>query len=266
MYQLLKKFLVLYICIAVQDDCYGQKNPAKHTMAYSSGEKLVYDLHYGFISGGKISLVSERTFINGKKANHLSITGKTVGMVDALYKIRDRYESYVDLKTDLPIKSVRNIREGRYKYYNEVYFHRNDIENDSCLITSKRSGDHRMPLGIHDIVSAFYYARKFNYNDNLKKNEVIEFTTYFSDEIFPLRIRFKGIETIKTKFGKIECYKFSPVTEVGRAFKTEEDMVIWISRDKNRIPVKATIDLAVGSFSCTLIEFQGLYNPFASVK
>lgn len=229
--------------------------------AYTSGESLVYSLNYGFITGGKGFLSVKDSMVNGVKTHHVVAKGETVGVADALFKIRDRYESFIDPNSDLPVKAVRSIKEGRYRYYNEVLF-----DHDSLKVNSQKSGSHTVPNKIQDILSAFYFARKHKFNDNLKKGEIIEFMTYFSDELFPLRIRYRGIETIKTKFGKIECYKFSPVTEVGRAFKTEDDMHVWISRDDNRIPVRIKFELAVGAFTCELDNFRGLKHPMKSVR
>jgi len=76
----------------------------------------------------------------------------------------------------------------------------------------------------------------------------------------------KGIETIDTPLGKLECYLFVPVTEVGRAFKNEDDMQVWISRDLNRIPVRIRFELRVGSFTCNLEQFRGLQNPISSYQ
>ncbi len=229
--------------------------------AYQGGEQLTFTLNYGFVTGGKCYLTVKDTVYKNIHVHHVTGHGVTIGLADVLYKIRDRYESYIDINTNEPLKAVRSIREGRYRYYNEVEYLR-----DSLQVLSKKSGIHNVQEGILDILSAFYFARNHKFNDNLKVNEVIEFMTYFSDENFPLRIRYKGIEVIKTDFGKIECYKFSPVTEVGRSFKTEDDMHVWISRDANRIPILVKFNLAVGSFTCNLEKFKGLKHPFTSVR
>ena len=229
--------------------------------AYQSGEHLVFSLDYGFVTGGKCYLTVKDTVYNNVNVHHVIGRGVTVGLADVLYKIRDRYESFINVNTHEPVKAVRSIREGRYRYYNEV-----DYKRDSSQVLSKKSGIHKVQKGILDILSAFYFARNHKFNDNLKVGEVIEFMTYFSDENFPLRIRYRGIEVIKTDFGKIECYKFSPVTEVGRSFKTEYDMHMWVTRDANRIPVLVKFDLAVGSFTCNLKEYKGLKHPFTGIK
>jgi len=235
--------------------------PLTQHQAYQDGERLVFNLKFGIVTGGRATLSVKDSIFNNTKVHHVIGKGSTVGVADVLYKIRDRYESFINTQTNEPVKAVRSIREGRYRYYNEVEYLR-----DSSQVLSKKSGKHQVQEGILDILSAFYFARNHKFNEALEVGEVIEFMTYFSDENFPLRIRYRGTEVIKTNFGKIECYKFSPVTEVGRAFKTEDDMHVWISRDKNRIPIKVRFDLAVGSFTCNLEEFKGLKHPFSSVR
>jgi hypothetical protein len=229
--------------------------------SYGHGETLKYSLNYGFVTGGMGILSVRDTVIMGQKVHHIVARGETVGVADALFRIRDRYESFINPSTSLPVKSVRSIREGRYSYYDEVTYN-----HDSLYVISKKKGMQPVPSKIQDILSAFYYARNYKFNDKLKQGEVIEIMTYFSNELYPLRIKFKGIETIKTKIGQVECYKFSPVTEVGRSFNGEEDMHVWISRDNNRIPVRIQFNLVVGSFTCDLQSYKNLQNPFTSLR
>jgi hypothetical protein len=242
----------------------GSSSPSFQSPVYGPGEELMYSLNYGFIQGGEANLLVKDTLLNGQKVHHVIARGKTIGLADAIYKVRDRYESFIHPETDLPVKSVRSIREGSYRYYNEVEYEHQHV--DSVKIISQKSGNHWGPENIQDILSAFYFARKHKFNDNLRKGDMIEIMTYFSDELFPLRIRYKGIETIDTPLGKLECYKFVPVTEVGRAFKNEDDMQVWISRDKNRVPVRIRFELRVGAFTCNLEQFRGLQNPFSSFR
>lgn len=228
--------------------------------AYQAGEKLEYSLSYSFISAGMAFMRVEDTVMNGKKILHLMTEGRTIGLADLIYKVRDVYESYVDPETDMPVKAIRNIKEGNYRYYNEVIYDR-----DSLTVISKKSGVKPVPENILDIISAFYYARNHYFNENMKVGDVISFDTYFSDKLFPLDIQYVGTEEVRTKFGKVKCYKFIPVTEVGRAFKSNEGMFMWITRDENRIPVKIKFELVVGSFVCNLESFQGLKYPFSSI-
>lgn len=242
------------------DSVYIPLYPLTDHQSYQGGEYLSFTLNYGFVTGGRGYFTVNDTIIHNKKVYHIVGRGETTGLADMIFKVRDSYESFVDPQTNLPVKAIRNIREGRYRYYNEVVFDR-----DSSLVKSQKSGNHNVQDGILDIISAFYYARNHKFNDNMKEGEIIEFMTYFSDKPYPLRIKYRGIDMVKTQYGKIECYKFSPVTEVGRAFETEDDMQVWITHDRNRIPVKIKFDLKVGSFTCEIDGFKGLKYPFESI-
>jgi len=234
----------------------AEENPK----AYQSGERLKYVIHYGFIRGGRASLNVKTKKLKNKKVYHLVLTGRTVGLPNAIYRVKDTYESYIDPETQLPLKAIRNIREGRYKKYNELKF---DHQNNT--VQSKLSGLHQVPDNIQDILSAFYFARQNLFTPELKKGDLVEIQTYFADELFQLRIRFMGYETIRSRMGKIKCFKFVPVVITGRAFKNEDDMTIWISADQNKLPVRVKFELFVGSVKCDLVSYSGLANTPGTV-
>lgn len=229
---------------------------------YKPGEKISYLLHYGFVVGGTASLELKSETLNGNLVWHSVAIGQTTGMADAIYKVKDIYEAYINPKTDLPVKSVRNIHEGRYTKYNVVLFD-HTARADSTVLSSDLTGTHLGPKNLHDILSCFYFFRKYylSANNNFKSGEIITIMTWFTDELYPIRLKYVGTEEVKTKLGKINCLKFNPVTEVGRLFKTEEDMSIWFSADKNYLPVKIRFDIFVGSITIDLISYEGLLYP-----
>jgi hypothetical protein len=231
----------------------GQPSPFK------AGEKISYIVHYGPINGGIASLELKRDTFAGKEVIRSYFIAQTTGVADALYKIKDIYESYMDPETELPVKSVRNIQEGHYRKYNVVLFDQKS-RPDSAILTSDLTGKHITQMGIHDIISCFYFFRKhfLATKYNFKKGEIISIMTWFSDELYPIQLVYAGMEDVKTRNGKIKCYKFNPVTEVGRLFKTNEDASFWFSADKNCLPVKVRFDIFVGAFTVDLYSYEGL--------
>ncbi|TCO08441.1 DUF3108 domain-containing protein [Natronoflexus pectinivorans] len=256
-------YIIIFLMAIMSDTASASNSPkTQNRPAYGPGEELHYIMSYGFITGGRGVLSVKDTILNGRHVHHLVGAANTVGLADRVFRVRNVYESFIDPKTDFPVKAIRNVREGSYRRYNEVLF---DHGSDSTFIISQRTGEKYVYPNIYDIVAAFYVARKHHFNDDMVEGQVMEFMTYFSDEEFPLRIRYRGIEVINTRFGKVECYKFSPVTEVGRAFKTEDDMHVWITRDANRVPIRIRFNLRVGAFVCDLESFRGLQHPFSSI-
>ena len=230
--------------------------------SYQPGEKVEYIIHYGLVTGGLASLELKKDTINGLEVWHSSMIAKTTGLADALYKVRDIYESYINPETELPVKSIRNIHEGRYTKYNEVLFDHNS-RKDSAILTSDLTGIHITQPKIHDILSCFYWFRNHILTniDTLRKGDVTTIMTWFTDELYPIRMKYVGQEEVRTKAGKVECYKFNPVTETGRLFKTEEDVSFWFSADKNFLPVKIRFDIFVGAFMVDMVNYEGLVYP-----
>jgi hypothetical protein len=225
-------------------------------------EKLNYVIHYGVINGGIASLELLSDTLGGKVVLHSAFHAQTTGLTDAFFKVRDIYECYINTETLLPVKSIRNIHEGRYRRYNIVLFD-HETRSDSVILMSDLSGKHIAQKGIHDILSCFHYFRKIIMPQNppLNRGDLITVVTWFTDELYPIRLRYAGIDEIRTKVGRIKCYKFNPVTEVGRLFKDEESATFWFSADKNYIPVRIRFDIFVGSFSVDLTSYEGLSSP-----
>ena len=229
----------------------------KASTAFIAGETLSYQIKYGFVVGGTTTLTLSADTFNNKLAFHALATGKTTGVADKIYGVEDIYESWFDPKTNLPYKSIRNIKEGRYRLYNEVIY---DHQNNS--VKSKLSGIHNVPKKILDLSSTLYFLRRIDFS-KVSEGDVILINMYFSDEVFPFYLRYSGKETIRTKIGKIQCIKISPIVEVGRMFKSEDDLTIWFSDDDNSIPVLVRMDIRiVGSINLKLISYENIANPF----
>lgn len=256
-----KTIFIICTVIFISSVCHAQTN------SYKVGEKVTYTVQYGIITGGTSSLELTADTLNGKAIWHSKFIARTTGLADAIFKVLDIYESFIDTSTRLPIMSIRNIHEGRYRKYNEVLFDHN-TRSDSTILTSLLTGIHIAPKNIYDILSCFYHFRNdiLPIDGNLKKDEIITINTWFTDELYPIRLRYIGPEEVKTKAGKIKCLKFNPVTEKGRLFKTEEDVSFWFSADKNYLPVKVRFDIFVGAFTVEIVSYEGLCYPLGIKK
>jgi hypothetical protein len=235
---------------------HGQQQP------YLPGEKINYQVRYGFVNGGIATMELKEGYWDGVPVWHAIISGQTTGLADAVYKVRDTYESYIDPSTDLPLFSIRNISEGRYRKYNEVTFdHRSRA--DSAVLNSDLTGKHITQKGILDILASFYWFRKHYLAEanSMNPGDTYTMMTWFADELYPITLKYMGKEMVKIREGKILCYRFHPVTEVGRVFKTEEDMAMWFSADENFLPVKVRFDIFVGSFYVDMVSSEGLKTP-----
>jgi len=230
--------------------------------SYQPGEKVNFTINYGPIQAGIAYFELKADTFKGREVWHSVFLGKTTGMAEALFRVKDIYESYFEQQSELPVFSIRNIVEGRYRKYNEVTFD-HYTRPDSAILTSDLTGVHITQPRIHDILSCIYYFRNhyLPQHDSFKKGDIITIMTWFTDQLYPISLRYIGQDEVKTKVGRIRCLKFNPVTEVGRLFKTQEDMSFWFSADKNFLPVKIRFDIFVGAFTAEVVSYEGLKYP-----
>jgi hypothetical protein len=242
-----KSFLYIFFLLSVLDN---SAQPRENR--YIPGEKLKFVIFYGIINGGYVNTELLETQYEGKNVYFSKMIATTSGLADVLYKVRDEYQSYFDPATSLPFKAVRDISEGKYKRYDLAYF-----DHKNLKVVNSKNKEFIVPPDIRDMVSTFYYIRNADF-DNMKPGDVIKINTFFDNEIFPFDMRYRGIVKIKTKKDEFQCYKIVPLVEPGRIFEKEDDMTIYLSADRNRVPVRVEFNLKVGSVKCDLIEYSGL--------
>jgi hypothetical protein len=225
--------------------------------AFRVGEKVSYKIYYGIIDAGvaSISVNATNQKFNGRESYHIVGEGKSVGTFDWFFKVRDRYETYMDKEGLFPHRFIRNCDEGGYKIFQDYTFYQ-----DQRAYKNHRNETFVTPEFVQDMMSSYFYARTLDYS-SLKKGDIITVMTLVDDEIYPLRMKYLGKETIKIDMGKFNCLRFAPVVQKGRVFKKEEDLSVWITDDANHIPVLARAKILVGSIKMELTGYAGLANP-----
>jgi hypothetical protein len=243
-------FLTLLNCLTILGQ--ARVTPAK-TKSYMPGEKLTYSLKFGVIQAGQAEIILRQVNYQNKPVYHAKATAQTVGLAEKLYSVKDIFESYFDINSSLPHKAIRNVKEGNYTSYCELYFN----HRDTSVFSSKTDSLYKTIPGILDILSSLYYLRGLD-PGYFRPGDIIHVFTFWDDEIYPFHLRYKGKEVIKTKFGKMRCHRFDPIVEPGRVFKSDDDMSVWFTDDQNFIPVRVRFELVVGSLRCELDQYANL--------
>lgn len=230
--------------------------------SYGDGEYFKFRVHYGFVTAGYATLKVNNSTIKGKEVFHVKGYGETVGVSKWFFKVKDDYQSYIDKQKDIPYRFIRKIDEGGYTKDIEIDFNHS---TKKATVNDKKSNETSVfsfPEDTQDMISAFYYLRNHLDTENIKKGDVIEMNMFFDQENFKFRLKFLGKEILDTNFGRVQTLIFRPYVQSGRVFKEKESLTVWVSDDKNKIPLLIKADLAVGSLKATLTEFKGLQHSF----
>ncbi|MEZ4798684.1 MAG: DUF3108 domain-containing protein [Flavobacteriales bacterium] len=230
--------------------------------AFQAGEKVTYRIHYGFINAGEatISVEESKYTFGGREAYHVVGKGKSLGSFDWFFKVRDHYETYIDKQGVFPYRFIRKVDEGGYKINQDYTFYQ-----DKRAYKDEKSEEFATPDFVQDMISAYFYARTIDYSTK-KKGDIITIMTIVDGEIYPLKMKYLGKETVKVDAGKFKCIRFAPVVQKGRVFKKEEDLSVWVTDDENHLPILAEAKILVGSIKMELQSYEGLANTVALVK
>jgi len=231
--------------------------------AFGYNEELSFRVHYGFINAAVIDMKvgSSPVLVNNRNTYYIKAEGKTISTFDWMFKVRDKFETYIDQDALAPQKYQKAVIEDNYKDTDVVIFK----HEDKNLYSSKAKGKLTMPEYTQDIVSALYYARNLDFA-NATKGKEFPLSIYLDEEIYNLKFKYDGKETIKTDVGKVKCIRLVPKLVVDRVFKNEDDMTIWVSDDANKIPIRVKAKIAVGSLKVDLTSYKNLRNPFTALQ
>ena len=214
-------------------------------------EEMEYFVRFGFIRGGKATLMAKDTLYNNHPSIHYYMEGQTVGLPNKLFPVHNIYESIVNADNYLPYKAIRNIKEQNYRYYNEVFFFH---DNDSLY--SQRSGGRVVPPQIVDIITVFFQLRQNSLLDKLDNGEEFDVPVFHADKHFMMTVKYLGKEKINSAFGKVECHVISPRMRTGRVLKRSDGLKFYISNDMNKVPLVLEFDMRFGALKCILKSYK----------
>lgn len=242
------------------------------SQAFESGESLTYKVYYNagpmWLTGGEIYFKLQNASLNGKEVYHGIGEAVTYKSFDWFFKVRDKFDTYMDPTTLQSYKFSRDIYEGGYTFYRSYDWNRN-TNTITSYYHNRKSGQEKTttiknvdPCAV-DLLSAFYWARTIDYS-KYKPGDKIPVSMAVDDKEYDLYIRYEGKEQYKTKLGTFNTFKVKPLLLEGTVFKEGEGMTIWVTDDQNRMPVRIESTLKVGRITADLKSFAGNKYPFTS--
>jgi hypothetical protein len=248
--------------------CNKTAKPQINEIPFAAGEKVTYDVYYNWhfvwVEAGKVTFEVEKEKINERPVFRFKSEGRSLTAYDWIYKVRESFESTAEAKTLTPITFERNSQEGEYFAKEKIWFDYNnskiitETENSSKAFTRRTLDLNGFVL---DVQTAVYYARTLDYAV-MHVGQQIPFRMIIDGEVYDLYGKYLGIEVIENYDGKIyRCHKFSALLVKGTIFSGGEDLFVWITDDKNKIPILVEAKILVGSVKAVFTGAKNLSFP-----
>ncbi len=255
----MKNRVLFLLTLAISFASFSQES------TFDSGEWFKFRIHYGIFTASYATMSINDDYIDGKQVYHIKGRGKSTGLLSLFFKVDDDYQTFINKKTNEPLKFIRKIDEGGHTKDIQINF---DHEQKRAYVNDRKHHSetiHKIRTGTQDMMSAFYYLRNNVDSKSLINGQEFKINMFFDNENFDFKLKFLGREFVETKFGKVASLKFRPYVQSGRVFKEKESLTVWISDDKNKIPLRLQADLAVGSIKADLEAYKGLKHSFKIV-
>ena len=256
-------------CVPVMDISDGD------SLAYGAGEKFSFSIHYewGAIDSdvGWANIVLDTLRVNGVKAYHCMVYGRTTRLYDLFFPVRENFQSWFSYDGLRPLRFTRDTKEGKYTARNTYVYRRGGISDPHILadVYTTSSGDRSVVLPLDDctfdLPALFYFARNMDFS-TVVPDVKYPMTFAIDDDIYNVYFIMRGRETIKVRgVGTVRTIKFSVKLISGNVFTGEEDLSVWITDDDNRIPVLFEAPILVGVASGRITDWSGLKHPFSAL-
>jgi hypothetical protein len=221
-------------------------------VGFGEGEKLVFAVQYGIVSAGDASLeIRNVASINGADCYRVVSNARTNDVFSVFFKVRDRFESYVDTTELYSMRYEKHIREGKFR--------RDDIVDFDQQVHTATYADKVVPIAprTQDVLSAMYYIRTLP----LEVGQSISVANHTDGKNYPLIIKVLGKETVTVDAGTFDCLVVEPILRGPAIFTQKGRLTVWLTNDRYKMPVLMKSKIVIGSVAAVLKEYT-LANKF----
>lgn len=213
---------------------------------FSKGEKLIFSVEYGPVKAGTATFeVSDVVMIDSVPAFHIISTEKTNAFFSKIFKIEDRYDSFIDTVHLHSLRFEKHIEEGSYKKDQIVEF-----DQERGKVSYSEGKEYEIVPGAKDIIASIYFARTLE----LEVGKSVFVNNHTDGKNYELEVKVLKRESVETPAGEFDCLVVQPVVEEGKIFASREGLMIWLTNDDWKIPVLIRSKIMVGSIQAKLKE------------
>ncbi|MFH1051177.1 MAG: DUF3108 domain-containing protein [bacterium] len=228
--------------------------------AFGFGEKLEYKVGYKFVTAGTgyFQILPDPIEISGRTCYDIRFQVRSLESLEWLYKVRDTYRTVVDVHGIFPWLFEQHIREGNYKRDFKANF--DQINNYANTELKGKKKKIKVEPYIHDIVSAFFYVRTLSLS-TMPKDTILYLRNFYNDSTYSLGVKILGKQIVEVEAGKFRCIVVEPLVVEGGLFKSEGQILIWLTDDDRKIPVKVGTKILIGFVGAELVKYSGVRGP-----
>lgn len=222
-------------------------------------EIATYQVRWTFLVVGQVEIAAEEEAAQSDPAvRHFSLTSRTLPFFDAIYKVRDRIDSYTDPALDHSLLYKKTQRGKRVRDIEVVF----DWRRDQALYRLGREQPRPISLkpGTFDPLGAYFFYRR----QELRVGGVVARPVSDGEKLVLGQARILGRQRITVPAGTFDTFLVEPnMQEVQGVFEKSSNarLLVWLTSDSRHLLVKAESKVALGSIVAELTSSTGAPGP-----
>jgi len=229
--------------------------PAPSPLPFAPGERLAFRMTYAHLLAGRAVIAVEPALREGRPVYRLSLDVRSEGLFAWLfrYRVDDHTTATWDPATGCSYGIEKHLREGRAARDQVVHI---DPVTGTVTVEDAKIAQKVFQVGpcALDVFSAFFVARQ----RGLGRDGQLTVRVFDNGKVYDLPFRPIGYETLDLPLplGRRLTQVAEPVVPPGSGLFTQEGrLLVWVTADARRIPVRVRSKVPVGSVSGDLESY-----------
>ena len=241
---------------------------------YVPGETLNYKMSYRAklfpnTEVANVVMQTTETTLDGQPVYKVYGLVQTAKGFNWIFPVRDAYTIWIDPVTLRTKRFDADLQEGDYTRKSTFIFDWHNHKVHTRWRTRQRAEQRRV-MDITDksmdAISLYFNMRTVD-DSEIKEGFARDLEMVLEDTVQYLKFRYEGREVKKIKnLGRFNTLKFrcKIASSDGYAFEDGTEFEVWISDDRNKIPLYIKSPIKVGSVQAYLSSYEGLRYPLDS--
>lgn len=222
---------------------------------FRDGEELIYRLQGPLgVTLGTAAMIVEPGTWEGRPALHLrsSLAGAALGM-----RASGESESWIHPEelwsygfvTESDTSNIDDRQVWTLDYAKGLAI-RERVRTKDGVTKNTRIEKALSKTHVQDASSMLYFFRAFPVTVGSK----LQSDVYTSKKLWSLTVKIPAKETVKTPAGKFSCLRVVPEASHEGVKRSDGNVVIWVTDDERKMPVKVQMQMKLGAATAVLLE------------
>jgi len=182
---------------------------------------------------------------------HVVATGESIGAVNLLFRVNDRFESYFNRATGCSASFAKQLQEGRRRVTTNLRFLQDKQVLDEKNLVTGTSKQQQAPIPpcVTDLMSAIFYGG----SQPLQPGSSFHMPVADAMRVVDVTMKAEVREQVVTTAGTFQTIRVQPIADAG-VVKNRGNIWIWYTDDERHMPVQMRARLFWGTITMRLVS------------